>query len=123
MSALRGLRVVKSELGRCSIIEPTEFESKTSLEILWDTVCGEKTIQLVVNYLKEHPTVDGKAIGRFLNLKFKRKWSPSSERRTGNSLYQWASWILIGKPGGKIPKPPGRMQTESRDHLDLFPGE
>ena len=120
MSALRGLRVVKNEFGRYSIIEPTEFESKSSLEVLWDAVCGEKTIQLVVDYLKGHPTADGKAVGRFLNLKFKREWSPSSETRTGNSLYQWALWILIGEGEGKIPKPPGRMQVESKDQLNLF---
>ena len=42
MAALRGLRVVKNELGRYSIVEPTEFESKSSLEILWNAVCGEK---------------------------------------------------------------------------------
>jgi len=123
MAALRGLGMVKNELGKYSIIELTECESKSSLEILWDAVCEERTVQLVIDYLKKHPTADGKAIGRFLNLKFKRKWSPSSETRTGNSLYQWASWILIGKHEGKIPKPPGRMQTKSRDQLDLFQGE
>ena len=123
MVALRGLKVVKNEFGKYSTVEPTEFESNSLLEILWDAVCGERTVQLVIDYLKKHPTADGKAIGRFLNLKFKREWSPSSETRTGNSLYQWASWILIGKHEGKIPKPPGRMQTESRDQLDLFQGE
>ena len=76
MSALRGLKVIKNEFGRYSIIKPTEFESKSSLEVLWDAVCGEKTVQLVVDYLKGHPTADGKAVGRFLNLKFKREWSP-----------------------------------------------
>ena len=120
---LRSLKVVKNEFGKYSTVEPTEFDSNSSLEILWDAVCGERTVQLVIDYLKKHPTADGKAIGRFLNLKFKREWSPSSETRTGNSLYQWASWILIGKYEGKIPKPPGRMQTESRDQLDLFQGE
>ncbi|MYK18351.1 hypothetical protein F4055_09335 [Candidatus Poribacteria bacterium] len=115
--------MVKNELGRYSIIEPTEFESKSSLEILWDAVCREKTIQLVVDYLKGNPTADGRAVGRFLNLKLKREWSPSSETRTGNSLYQWASWVLIGMHQEEIPKPPGRTKAESEDQLWLLESE
>ena len=123
VSALRGLKVIKNEFGKYSIIEPSEFESKSSLEVLWNAVCGEKTIQLVVDYLKEHPMADGKAVGRFLNLKFKRKWSPSSETRTGNSLYRWASWVLIGKRLEPIPEPPGRVTVESKDQLRLLEDE
>ena len=120
LAVLRGLGAVKNELGRYSIIESPEFESKPSLEILWDASCREKTIKLVADYLKKHPTADGKAVGRFLNLKFKRKWSPSSEIRIGNSLYQWASWILIGEQQGKIPKPHGRIKSEPQDQLWLL---
>ena len=120
VAALRGLGVVKNKLGRYSIIESPEFESKPSLEILWDASCREKTIKLVADYLKKHPTADDKAIGRFLNLKFKRKWSPSSEIRIGNSLYQWASWILIGERQGKILKPPSRIKPEPQDQLWLL---
>ena len=120
MSALRGLKVVKNELGGYSIIEPTKFESKSSLEILWTAVCQEKTIQLVVDYLKKHPTADGKEVGRFLNLEFKREWSSSSETRTGNSLYQWALWVLTGKQQGRIPEPPGRIKAKSEDQFHLF---
>ena len=50
VAALRGLGVVKNELGSYSIIELTEFESRSSLEILWSAACNEQRIQLVINY-------------------------------------------------------------------------
>ena len=120
MAALRGLRVVKNELGRYSIIEPTEFESKSSLEILWSAACNEQTVQLVIAYLKEYPTADGKTVGNFVNKQLKRAWSASSEKRIGNSLHQWASWVLMGMEHEKIPEPLGRMKVESEDQLRLF---
>ena len=120
MAALRRLRVVKNELGRYSIIEPTEFESKSSLEILWSAACNEQTVQLVIAYLKEHPTADGKTVGNFVNKERKRDWSANSEKRIGNSLYQWASWVLMGMEHEKIPEPLGRMKVESEDQLPLF---
>ena len=120
MFALRGLGVVKNELGIYSIIEPIQFESKSSLEILWNAACNEKTLQLVIDYLKEHPTARGKAIGRFVNQKFERNWSVSSEKRVGNALLQWASWVRKGIKQKRIPKPPGRIKAKSENQLRLF---
>ena len=120
LRGLRGLGVVKYEFGRYSIVELTQFGSKSSLEIIWDASCREKTIQLVVDYLKDHPTVDGKAVGEFLNLRLKREWSLGSEIRIGNSMHQWASWILIGERRKRIPKPPGRTKARSENQLPLF---
>ena len=120
MAVLRGLKVIKNELGRYSIIEPTEFESKSSLEILWNAARKEKTLQLIIDYLKEHSTANGKAIGRFVNQKFERNWSASSEIRVGNALLQWASWVKKGIEQKRIPKPPGRIKTEPENQLRLF---
>ncbi len=120
LAVLRGLGVVKHELGRYLIVELTQHESKSSLEIVWDAACREKTIQLVIDYLKEHPTADSKVVGNYVNQEFKRNWSVSSEKRIGNSLRQWASWVLRGKQQGQIPEPPGRIKAESEDQLSLF---
>ena len=120
MAVLRALKVIKNELGRYSIIEPTKFKSKSSLEILWNAACNEKTLQLVIDYLKEHPTDRGKAIGRFVNQKFERNWSVSSEKRVGNALLQWASWVRKGIKQKRIPKPPGRIKAKSENQLRLF---
>ena len=121
MSALRRLRVVKNELSRYSIFEPTEFESKSSLEILWNATRNEQNVQLVIDYLKEHPTADGEDVGNYINQEFKRNWSDSSKKRIGNSLRQWASWVLMGMHQGKIPEPLGRIK--SKDQLWLLEDE
>lgn len=120
LAVLRGLRVVKHELGKYSIVELSQLESKSSLEIVWDAACREKTLQVVVDYLRDHPTTDGRTIGKFVNLKFTRNWASGSELRVGNSLRRWASWILIGKQQRQIPEPSGRIKSESKDQFHLF---
>ena len=120
LNGLRGLDVVKYENGGYSIVELTEHKPKSTLEIVWDAAYREKTIQLVINYLKKHPTADGKAVGNYINQEFKRDWSVSSETRIGNSLRQWASWVLIGMSQKRIPEPLGRVKAESKDQLPLF---
>ncbi len=60
------------------------------------------------------------AIGRFVNQKFERNWSDSSEIRVGNALLQWASWVKKGIEQKRIPKPPGRIKTEPENQLRLF---
>ena len=123
VAALRGLGVVKNELGSYSIIELTEFESRSSLEILWSAACNEQRIQLIIDYLKEHPTANGKSIGNYINRKFKCNWTSSSEMRVGNSLRQWASWVLIGMSQGRIPEPLGHVKAETKDQPSLFQDE
>ena len=123
VAALRGLGVVKNEFGSYSIVELTEFESRSSLEILWSAACDEQRIQLVIDYLKKHPTADGKSIGNYVSQKFKCNWSTNSEIRVGNSLRQWASWVLMGMSQERIPEPLGRVKTGSKDQLHLFQDE
>ena len=120
LNGLRGLGVVKYEDGGYSIVELTEDKPKSTLEIVWNAVCREKTIQLVIDYLEKHPTADGKAVGNYVNRVFKRDWSVSSETRIGNSLRQWGLWVLTGKQQRQIPEPPGRVRAESKDQLSLF---
>ncbi len=120
LRGLRGLGVVKYKDEGYSIVELTEHKPKSTLEIVWDAACRETAIQLVINYLEEHPTADGKTVGNYVNQKFKRDWSASSEKRIGNSLRQWGSWVLRGKQQGRIPEPPGRIKAGSKDQLSLF---
>ena len=119
LAALRGLGVVKHELGKYSLAELTESKPKSSLEVVWNAASSEKTIQLVIDYLKENPTADGKAVGGFVKQELERNWSASSEQRTGNSLRQWASWIMKGMRDEKIPTPPGHTKTRSKNQLML----
>ena len=120
LMVLHGLRVVKPELGKYSVIESAEFESKSSLEVMWAAACGEQTVKLVINYLKEHPAVDGNTVGEFVNQKFNRNWSTSSKKRAGNGLRQWALWVMKGMRGVKIPEPPGRAKVASNNQLIIL---
>ena len=123
LGALRGLGVVKHELGKYSFAELTGSEPKSSLEIIWNAASSEKTIQLVIDYLKEHPTVEGKTVGGFVKQELECNWSASSEKRVGNSLRQWALWIMKGMRDEKIPTPPGRTKTESKKQLTILDWE
>ena len=123
LAALRGLGVVKHELGRYFVLESTKLESKSSIEIVWEAACNEKTIKSVVAFLKENPTVDRKAIGKYVDSTFKRNWSEGSVLRIGNALRQWGVWILTGSQQKQIPKPPGRIKTSSERQMKLFKGE
>ena len=123
LAVLRALDVVTHELGRYSIAESTQHESKSSLEIVWDAACSEKTIKSVIDYLKNHPTADGRSVGGFISQEYKRDWSAGSERRIGNSLRQWTIWVLTGIQQKQIPKPPGRTEVESEKQLSLFEEE
>ena len=122
-NALRGLEIIKLELGRYLFAEFTEFELKSSLEIVWETACSEKTIQATIDYLENHPTADGRSVGDFINREYKRDWSAGSKLRIGNSLRQWAIWVLNGIQQQRIPKPPGRIKVESEKQMLLFEEE
>ena len=120
LTVLRGLKMIKYEIGRYWFAELPGFESKSSLEIIWNAAKDEQTIQLVIDYLKEYPTSDGEGIGRFVSEEFKRDWSAGSARRVGNGLRQWASWVMKGTREGKIPEPPGRTRTVSKNQLPIL---
>ena len=118
--ALRGLGIVKLELGTYAFVEPTRFESKSSLEVIWAAACDQQTVKLVIDYLKEHPPTDGKAVGEFVNQKFNCHWSASSKKRVGNGLRQWALWVTKGMRGEKIPEPSGRIKIASKNQLTIL---
>ena len=118
-TVLRALKVVKPVPGGYSLPESAESQLKSSIELIWEAAIREQSVQSVVKYLRKHPTADGESVGRFVMQKFNRAWSDSSVKRVGNSLYQWASWVMKGMREEKIPEPPGRTKTESRNQLTM----
>ena len=60
-----------------------------------------------------------KRLVKFVNQELKRSWSASSKKRVGNGLRQWASWVMKGMRGEKIPEPPGRTKTKSKNQLAI----
>ena len=55
--------------------------------------------------MKKDPAASGRELGTFLNKDFERNWSGASIDRIGNSLRQWAHWIIIGETSKDIPDP------------------
>jgi hypothetical protein len=100
-------RLVGHEPGRGFVARGGEVEGAPMVQAIWDAAQAQGAVQDVVTYLREHPTATGPAIGRFGKEKWGKTWSAGSERRIGNALRQWASWIIAGEDQGHPPAPPG----------------
>lgn len=79
-------------------------------KIILEAALTESTLKEACKYLTENPNVSGRAIGKMLNKEFHRDWTASSEMRIGNSIRQWAAWLLHARKTGEIGKPPGRAK-------------
>jgi len=106
-------RVVEGIIDGCS-----------STECVWEKVQKEDAVMCVVEHLLNKPVALPVEIGRMIAERFERTWTKASCVRVGNSLRQWARWLMSSRDGGKtIPPPPGRRRAidGSTDHtLDLF---
>ncbi|MDP2895215.1 MAG: AAA family ATPase [bacterium] len=107
VSVLLRFRLVGHEPGRGFVVRGGQVEGAPMVQAIWDVARAEGAVQDVVTYLREHPTATGPAIGRFGKEKWGKTWSAGSERRIGNALRQWASWIIAGQDQGRPPAPPG----------------
>ena len=115
VTALRTLGVVKPVRGIYAI---PASESRTSVELIWETASENQTIWLTAEYLKQqHPKADATTVGQFVNHKLNRDWSTGSAKRVGNGLRQWAAWILSGRGHERIPEPPGRAKSQPNNQL------
>lgn len=93
----------------------------SSLNSVWQQANEEGTIKQVVQFLRENPTSPATSIGRFVAQIHTRDWTPATFRRVGNSLRQWAGWLLQGDEEETIPEPPGRRSLEKdKTQLPLF---
>ncbi len=87
----------------------------SSMEAVWEEASKEESLKLVINKLKEDPSIKPLQIGEFVAESFGRTWKKTSWKRIGNSLCQWALWLMTPtNSGGHIPTPPGR-KTRSQD--------
>jgi len=95
----------------------------TTTENVWNYTKKNKTLQDIICFIKENPTVTPTNIGVFLGKQHKRKWTESTQKRIGNSLRQWAKWVIDGEFTSSVPKPPGRRGTytiEKDPQMSLF---
>ena len=88
---------------------------RSSMEAVWKEASKEESLKVVINKLKEDPLIKPLQIGGFVAESFGRTWKKTSWKRIGNSLCQWALWLMTPTNSrGHIPIPPGR-KTSSQD--------
>lgn len=95
----------------------------TATENVWYCTNKKQTLIDVIHFIKENPTITPIDIGTVLGKQYNRNWAPSTYKRIGNSLRQWAKWVIDGEFTSSIPKPPGRegLYTIKKDpQMKLF---
>jgi hypothetical protein len=80
----------------------------TSTENVWRRTKTKQTLTDAINFIKNNPTVTPDAIGAFLCKRHERDWTPSTNKRIGSGIWQWAKWVIDGEFDTSIPTPPGR---------------
>lgn len=120
--SIRNLGIIINTDGRYVITE--KFKNyQSALEMLWAAAITDKTLLKAKKILLENPTGSGNELGRILNRDFQRNWSESSITRIGNSLRQWAHWLILGdNTPNKIPSPLGarNQKTTTSEQAKLF---
>jgi len=90
----------------------------SSAEAIWKMANEEPAIAFVVDKLKGAPMLTGIELGEQVAGNFDREWSQGSRQRVGNSLRQWAAWLLLPETRyGEIPTPPGRTEGDEGGEL------
>jgi len=83
-----------------------------SIDSVWAEANKEDSLRLVISKLKEVPSMAPVQIGRFVAECFGRDWKEASWTRVGNSLRQWAIWLMSPVSNdGILPAPPGRAAS------------
>jgi hypothetical protein len=112
--SLRNLGIIATIKGRYAVTAKYK-DLSSPLEILWKAANEDKTLQKARGFLKKNPAASGRDLGTFLNRDFERNWSDTSIDRIGNSLRQWAHWIIIGETSSNIPEPLGARYKKASD--------
>lgn len=115
------LRLIKNENGKYYVSIPLKKEFDEIKSVVYYAVLKEPSIELVISFLEENPTASGLAVGEIVAKEYDREWEVSSQRRIGNSLRQWAIWLMSGQRSNMVPYPPGRQSEDSSDLQDELP--
>lgn len=102
------------------LLDP-HYGAVSSLQAIWTKSNDEETLREVLDFLRTKPSASGIAVGQAVAQAYNRSWTSATLRRTGNSLRQWANWLLQGTHGRAIPTPPGQSPPENaEDELTLL---
>ena len=113
-ATLKGLRIVFDLEGKCILDEEYVGLDKTALEIVWDASNKVDILLKLCDFLKTHPTASGRDVGEYVSKVYERNWAEASKMRTGNSLKQWAQWIMLGLGQKDIPEPLGSKSKKGK---------
>jgi hypothetical protein len=130
----RGFRNACAVLCRFGLVELTEVQDYrvleggmqvgSPIEAVWKRAKEEDAVIYAINMLRETPMLTGIELGECVAKQFGRDWTQASRQRVGNSLRQWATWLLLPLTrAGRIPTPPGRtanVEYAETDVLGLF---
>ena len=96
--------------------------NRSSIESVWAEANKEDSLRVVISKLKEGPSMAPVQIGRLVAESFGRDWKEASCTRIGNSLRQWAIWLMSPvNNDGILPTPPGRTtNTQDGSQSSLF---
>lgn len=96
--------------------------NRLSVESVWAEANKEDSLRMVISKLKKEPSMAPVQIGSFVAESFGRDWKEASRIRIGNSLRQWASWLMSPvNNDGTLPTPPGRTSSiQDSSQLSLF---
>ena len=81
-----------------------------SQDAVWLAAWEDKTLQQVVEWLREEPAITGSEVGARLARSERERWKPQSMSRIGNGLLRWARWMAGGAPGGPASAFPARVR-------------
>lgn len=112
---LLNLRLIINQSGRY-VVSEVAHNAKSLKEIVWETAQKEPVMELVITYLKENPSVMGEQVGKLVAENYERDWTPTSLKRIGGGLHQWATWLIQGSDNGVVPDPPGRKPKNLRNN-------
>lgn len=101
------------------LLDP-HYGAVSSLQAVWTKSNDEETLREVLDFLRTKPSASGVAVGQAVAQAYNRSWTPATLRRSGNSLRQWASWLLQGTHGRVIPTPPGQSPPEDAEDEPTF---
>lgn len=79
-------------------------------EAVWTAAKNEPVVVKCIEKTVQEPDISGPNLGEFVSSQYSMGWTPASERRNGNSLKQWSTWIKEGIDQSLIPTPPGRSK-------------
>ena len=113
--SLINLRLIHNERGKYHLQISVDNIRHELNEAIWLAVSKEPVMELVIELLHQKPTASGREVGELVASRYEREWTLASIERIGNSLRQWAAWLIDGRATDTVPEPPGRAESQIDD--------